>query len=634
MTKNLEENVEVFKNWVKEYKCALMLRDIFENDEENQKGFYSFMKEFKNYLYNNIHHYLTPNKRIAEYEKVIRAYCQFIKEKIIPVCRKKIKYYANLKREDSYIYLNKWLNLEDDFFALASYRNLKMFALYLERGKTNKIWEKTIHLFNNFFDYSQRMVFGEKIRLIRASYFPGAGKTYAGNILCAFWFGYDEEISILRITYSDDLCSTFIQQIGDIISTPQYRKVFPKFDKGDAKFSQNKELYTKFSTDLGFQFSFSSVFNFYASTRYGQITGKRGRILMIDDLIKGVTEAYDEKINKDMENKYDLEWTTRPDSSYQPVIALGTMWSNLDLLNVLYNRAKKDVKFPIHKDPKYKYTEIASAEVNGKEVIKSVFIAVPILDYQTQESTCPLRYTTEEMKEREENMDEFFWNAVYQQQPCPPEDFWFSYNKLQTYNNQSYPLKEFKERPTQVYSFIDPTRKGIDFFAMGIFKRYKADNKNWSKWYFVDCIFEQTPTKELYYDVALKIIHHRIEKLGFENNVDSSFEEVIKRILKEMKYTNPVRIEPFFSSNERKQDKILNASSGMKKEIIYPAPNMYSNKSPMGLAMNQLINWNISQKYGDHDDCPDMIAMFVKYFCEIVQNNTFVVLDRKKYGLY
>lgn len=634
MTKNLEENIGIFKSWVKEYGSALKIKEVYDNDEDNQSGIFAFMKEFKGFLYNSIHRYLTPNKKSEDYEKTIRVYCKYIKEKIIPVCRKKIKMYANSKEENAYLYLNKWLDLEDDFFALASYRDLKLFALYLERGKTNKLWAKTIHLFENFFEYAQRMVFGEKIKLIRASYFPGAGKTYAGNILCAFWFGYDSEMSILRITYSDDLCSTFIQQIGNIIGSKQYRKVFPQFDKGEGSCNQNKALYTKFSTDLGFQFSFSSVFNFYASTRYGQITGKRGNVLMIDDLIKGVTEAYDEKINKDMENKYDLEWTTRPDNSYQPVIALGTMWSNLDLLNVLYNRALKDTRFPIGDDPKYKYTKLSSAKLGEKETIKAVFIATPILDYTTDLSTCPLRYETDEVRERRDNMDEYFWNAVYQQQPCPPEDFVLAYNNLQTYNMETYPTREFKEKETETYAFIDPTRRGTDFFAMGIFKRYKVDNRNWSKWYLIDCLFEQAPTNQMYYEVATKIVHHNIRKLGFENNIDMSFEEVIKHKLKELRYTGTLDIEPFFSSKESKQTKILIASTGMKKEIVYPAPNVYANRSPMGLAMNQLTNWNLSQKYGDHDDFPDMVAMFVKYFCETVQNNSFVVLNRKQYGLY
>ena len=123
------------------------------------------------------------------------------------------------------------------------------------------------------------------------------------------------------------------------------------------------------------------------------------------------------------------------------------------------------------------------------------------MDYDTDESTCPLRYTTESMKKKRGNMDESLWNAVYQQRPTPPEDFIFSYSKLNTYDDETYPLEQMRTY-SQSYAFIDPTRKGRDYFAMGVFKRHKISNQSWSKWYLVDVIFEQKPTKELMYDIA------------------------------------------------------------------------------------------------------------------------------------
>ena len=88
-----------------------------------------------------------------------------------------------------------------------------------------------------------------------------------------------------------------------------------------------------------------------------------------------------------------------------------------------------------------------------------------------------------------------------------------------------------------------------------------------------------------------------------------------------------IEIDSFFSNNESKQTKISNASFGMRKEIVYPSIKMYALNSPMGKGMQQLTSWSLSQKYGDHDDFPDMIAMFVKYYCEQTPLNTMTVLD-------
>ena len=624
----LKDNQELFKQFIIKYEKEYLKNKILFNDDKSPSGFYEFMKYFKDWLYESIHNFLTPNKYNNNFEITIRTYCNYIKNKILPVCNAKIKHYSQLRSNDNHIYLNKWLDLEDDYYALACYRNLKMTALYLERGKSEKLWSKTIHLFENFFDYSQRLVFGEKIETIRASYFPGAGKTFGANILCAFWFGYDSEMSILRITYSDDLCAIFIRQIAEIINSKQYRKIFPQFDLGDE--AGNTELYSKFSVAVGFQFSFSTVMNFFASTRDGQTTGKRGKVLIIDDLTKGADEAFDERLHKRMENKFDTEWCSRADSSYQPLIALGTMWSNLDLLNVIYTRALKDTNNNMVDDEKYKYT-ILGYNDNGS--INSVFISTPILDYDTDESTCPKRYTTESMRKKRSHMDESLWNAVYQQRPTPPKEFIFSYNQLLVWEDDTYPKTEMQNNNTQCYAFIDPTRKGKDFFAMGIFKRYQIAPKEWSRWYLIDCIFEQKPTKELIYDIAFKVSNHRITRLGYENNIDVSFDDLLKYKLKEIGYKDPITIDGFFSYKESKETKIFNASSGMKAEIIYPSIRMFTLNSPMGKAINQFTSWSISQRYGDHDDFPDMLSMFVKYYCEKEINNNMVVLSRKDFGL-
>lgn len=623
----LEKNQQIFKQWVQNYSVAVKTESIY-NDEKSTNGFFSFMKEFKDWLYSSIHDFLTPNKYDNKFENTIRIYCNYIKEKVLPICNSKIKYWkmnAN-KLDNAHSYLNNWLDLEDDFFALASYRNLKLTALYLERGKQDKLWAKTMHLFENFFDYTQRIIFGDGIDLIRASYFPGAGKTYALNVLCAFWWGYDSEMSILRITYSDDLCKSFIQQIASIIDSKEYRKIFPQFDVGNG--IGNKDLYISYSVEIGFQFRFSSVKNFYASTRDGQTTGKRGKVLIIDDLTKGADEAFDEKLHRRMVNKLDTEWASRADSSNQPVIAAGTMWSNLDLLNVLYQRALKDSDNNIVKDNKYKYTEVG---LKKDKSIGSVFIATPILDYDTDKTTCPLRYSTESMQKKRGNMEEALWNAVYQQRPTPPEEFIFSWSKLLTYDESSYPKELKEEGMYRTYAFIDPTRTGNDFFAMGIFKQYKINEKEWSKWYLVDCLFEQVASKDMIYDVCAKIINHKIERLGFENNIDMSLGELIKHKLKDMG-AKPIRIDSFFSRGQSKETKIRNASSGMKVEIIYPSIKMYALNNPMGKGMQQLTTWSLSQKYGDHDDFPDMVSMFVKNYCDNKIQNSIKVLKRNQFG--
>ena len=112
------------------------------------------------------------------------------------------------------------------------------------------------------------------------------------------------------------------------------------------------------------------------------------------------------------------------------------------------------------------------------------------------------------INEKREDMDEALFQAEYQQNPIPPEEFLFSPNRLETYNWDTLPEQIKSDINTECWAFIDPTRRGNDFFAMGILKRYKVKDYT-SKWYLVDCIFEQKPSKDLIPKVFIKTRQHK-----------------------------------------------------------------------------------------------------------------------------
>ena len=620
----LEKDKKIFQDFVENFEIAIKSKEIYCDDDR----FYEFTKFFYETIYDNIHNYIEQNKN-EETENLARTYGEYIKQKLIPTCMHKIrKISQEPDSQNKRIRLNRWMELEDDFFALASYRDLKMFALYIERGNPKKIWRDTMNIFEPFFDYVENMIYtnGKGVSKIRASYFPGAGKTYAMNLFCAFWFGYDTEISILRITYSDNLCKTFIRQIAHIIDTPQFRKVFPKFNVGEQNKVPSKELYSAYSVDDGFQFTFSTVKNFYSAPRGGQITGKRARVLMTDDLLKGAEEAYDFNVQTAIVNKYDTDWNSRADGDTQLEIHGGTMWGEQDLLNVLETRERKNKKF--YDDKKYKYTRYT---LNKKGIIDNVFIGVPILDYETDTSTCPLRYSTEKLREKRENFqDKALFESVYQQNPQPQEGMIFAYKKLFTYDFDSLPL-EIRTNKCEAFAFIDPARKGKNYVAMGIFKRYPISPTQMSKWFLVDCIYKKDLIENLLPKMIDKMVQHNVSMLGYENNTDTNLKLLLKAKLKERGYENFTRIKDFYSY-ENKETKISRARNGILNEIVYPKEGIYSITSEMGLGMYHLITYNLEKKV-DYDDFPDMLSMFVKYYCEKEQGNKIKVLKRNEFRI-
>lgn len=612
------EHYKIFREFDARYKI------ILKNDEYylNEELLFNFMRDFKITLYDDIHKKLTPNKDIPQNEEMIRFYCGYINDKILPLCKKKLENLKkrlelarkenNFSEEDRIHYFYKnWLDLEDDYYALSCYRSLYNFAFYLERGKPLKtrVWDKTMPIFEGLFHYMEEMVFDENsLDLIRASYFPGAGKTYAANLLIAFWFGYDINISFLRITYSDDLVQSFTGQIQNIVDSQEFRKVFPQFNKED------KELYKKKNTDT-IWFKGCSQVNFYARTRDGQSTGKRAKVLIIDDITKGRDEAYKMDVHLKIVGKYDMDWTSRADDEKQKVIALGTMWSRFDLLNVIQQR--DEAKGKLVKDEKYKYTK---KSVTGK----SIYISVPALDYDTDESTCPLRYSTDYFRDkREKSIDKSLFNAVYQQIPEEPEDLLFGYSRIKTYTEKNFP-QEILEGNCECRCQIDPNRKGFDYFVVLFFKRYEIEEKVFSKWYLTDCICRRKQFKVIKGDIIKKIIKHNVSKCGVEINTSNELGDTLKEMLEEEGYVD-IEIEEIYST-QNKEEKIAANQDDIINEIIFPQKDMFPPSSEMGIAMDMLTTYSTTTKNA-HDDVPDCCATFTENNVGVDLDNETEILD-------
>lgn len=610
------DHYKKFKEFDDRYKVILKYDKYYLNEDL----LYSFMRDFKITLYDTIQKKLEPLKEERDNEDAIRFYSDYVNDKILPLCKKKLtslkdridlaKKENRTDEKEQYYYKN-WLDLEDDFFALSCHRNLVNFAFYMERGKPLKkrVWDTTMPIFESLFHYMQEMVFDENsLDLIRASYFPGAGKTFAANLLIAFWLGYDINISFLRITYSDDLVQSFTGQIQNIIDSREFRKIFPYFDKDD------KELYKKKNTDT-IWFKGCSTVNFYARTRDGQSTGKRAKVLIIDDITKGRDEAYKMDVHVKIVGKYDMDWTSRADDEKQKIIALGTMWSRFDLLNVIQQR--DEAKGKLRKDEKYKYTKVS---VNGK----SIYISVPALDYDTDESTCPLRYSTEYFREkREKSIDLALFNAVYQQIPQEPEDLLFGYSRIQTYNERTFP-QEILDGNCECRAQIDPNRRGFDYFVVLFFKRYEIEEKVFSKWYLTDCICRRKQYKVLKDTIIKKIIKHNVSKLGVEINTSNELGDYIREDLERNQYFD-IDIDEIYST-QNKEEKIAANQEEILTELVFPEKDMFPSSSEMGIAMDMLTTYSTTTKNA-HDDVPDCCATFTENNIGVDLENETEVLE-------
>ena len=81
----LKDIQDIFKQFIYKYEKEYLKNRVLFNDDVGASGFYEFMKYFKDWLYESIHKFLTPNKYDSKFEITIRTYCNYIRDKILPV---------------------------------------------------------------------------------------------------------------------------------------------------------------------------------------------------------------------------------------------------------------------------------------------------------------------------------------------------------------------------------------------------------------------------------------------------------------------------------------------------------------------------------------------------------------------
>lgn len=169
------------------------------------------LKTIRLFLTNTIHENLAK-VRTKENETKIREMCQWVIEKILPFIKAKLKL-INFKRvnsaldEKELVIFNDYLDLEDDFFAIASFRSLPHFAMYMERqdSEEDKVWKYTMdETMGSIFYYSNKMILEDDIHALVKQTPAGYGKCFHvnQNILTSTGYKKAKDLKIGDFVYS------------------------------------------------------------------------------------------------------------------------------------------------------------------------------------------------------------------------------------------------------------------------------------------------------------------------------------------------------------------------------------------------------------------------------------------------
>lgn len=583
------ELYESSKEKLVQYRAKLKTK----NRIDVYKGQYDLLLE----VFDNATH--TPNK--LKTELYVRDECARF---IIPALEMIIKD-TRLSDDDFSDAYNLW----QKFFALTARRSLHHFIIYMEMDRTDdrRVYlNKRDVILEPFAYYFTEMMFDPTFKFITDSKPPSSGKTFSANYGTAWIYGVDNDSSVLRMSVAEDNVLTASTNIKEILMDKRYGEIFPHF----AKLAENKpsDIFSSQKVNQ-WKISGSDVENSHmAVTIGGQIEGKRAnKLIIVDDTLKMIDSGNEELMKKNWDI-WNASISARGDGGKEKHLIIGTMWHPNDLLG---KKIDEELKYGDIRPGKFKYTE----EVYQDNVLVGVIIRTPMLDYDTDETTCKYVLSTEEAQRKRAATDEFLWQSAYQQRPIPPKGRLFEYDNLKQWDSylgdkvvyQDYEVK----LSNNAYMAIDPVRKGTDFVACPIFKVSEEEGDD--NHYLIDVIFKGISMAEIYEDIVNKIFLHNITRIALEINTDTSLKDLLLMKIRERNIAENknIIVEIDEKYNTVKKDKrIRDNNLPIRERLVFPKKDLYPPNSQMGKFMNNFTSYSTDLP-NRHDDAPDSLALYV-----------------------
>ena len=159
--------------WEEIYKDLIEYTEKYTFKNSDYKVVYEEIKTFKEFLYDYLHIHLYEHIELKENEEQSRKICKYVIIKLLPFITKKIneidsKMSKNNNDMDLALLYKDYLELEDDLYAIASYRSLTHFAYYMERQDDDSqiVWKYNLKdTMGGIFYYSNMMILNNECEI-------------------------------------------------------------------------------------------------------------------------------------------------------------------------------------------------------------------------------------------------------------------------------------------------------------------------------------------------------------------------------------------------------------------------------------------------------------------------------------
>ncbi len=441
--------------------------------------------------------------------------------------------------------------------------------------------DKICHAMQAIFEKKLRNENGQPYTILIINLPPGFGKSYTAVLFATWAFGQSIKNQVITVSYNQTLSTRFAKSVRDaiedkeIIGNDDYYVVGSFFP--DVRIKQGDGAMNLWTLE-------GAYMSYLATSFDGAITGMRGNIGIIDDPIKNAEEAVNERVKEKHWDFYKNTFSSRMlDGAIQVIIQ--TRWATDDLAGKL-----------LQEFPDRCYVLKMPALVDGK-------------------SLCEDLYSTVDLLNKKETLDEHIWLSNYMQEPIDLRGA--LYGEFKTY----YAIDT--EKFERVIAYVDTADTGADRLMLVI--AGVIDNLAYTMdIYYTDEAMEITEK-----ETARRMNEYNVRECIIEsNNGGRGFARNVERILKES-FKNKKCMITWFHQSKNKKTRILVNATNVMEQIIMPDDW----KKRFKAFYTDIVKYQRKGK-NEHDDAPDGLTGLVEFVNGDVKGiRRARVLKRSLFGL-
>jgi predicted phage terminase large subunit-like protein len=387
---------------------------------------------------------------------------------------------------------------------------------------------------------------------------PRHGKSRTSTKFVQWLFGkYGANIKVMTGSYNETLSGTFAKQVRDCIAEKPtlgvtvYNDIFP-----NTRIKYGEAAAQKWALEG------SQQANYLATSPSGTATGFGCNIMIIDDLIKNVEEAYNENTLQRLIDWFTNTMLSRTENGFKLIIIM-TRWCNDDLAGFIL--------------------------ANYENVVHINYKAVQ----DDGSMLCPEILSKEDYALKTKNMNKDIVAANYQQEPIDVKGR--LYTAIKTYTD--IPRDEngnslFK----YVLNYTDTADEGSDYLCSICYGMYN------DAYYVLDVLYTKAAMEITEPETAKMLTKHNVGCAIIEsNNGGRGFARNVERECKVLKNTH-TNIK-WFHQSKNKVARILSNSTSVMNNVYFPV-----NWRDMFPEFADAISRYQREGKNAHDDAPDALT--------------------------